>query len=228
MGRQGCEGTGGRPRLNPWPERSCGRRRQEREKWRRKRSAFFCCPFPCLHSVNSLSNTGWRFGGAAYPMAQVVGIPSLWAAAWDASLAEGEQTIKVPASTGSGANSVTRSVKTAGTTPGSCQAEMIAGKYQITRNHGVRGTTFVPAHDFKQGKPVVFRVKVADANSGLPVANATAEIFISGGQSTLVVSGPSNIEGIAEAKWKASASNKRKWKRSLKARKHKLVPIGGP
>ena len=150
-------------------------------------------------------------GGAAYPMAQVVGIPSLWAAAWDAPLAEGEQTLKVRASTGTGANSVTRSVKQQ-EQPRVHASEMIAGKYQITKNHGVRGTTFVPAHDFKQGKPVVFRVKVADANSGLPVANATAEIFISGGQSTLVVSGPSNIEGIAEAKWKASASNKRKWK----------------
>jgi hypothetical protein len=60
-----------------------------------------------------------------------------------------------------------------------------------------------------EGEGVIFQVKVVDASSGLPVSNATAEISISGPQSILVVSGPSNIGGIAEAKWQTSAPNKR-------------------
>jgi len=56
---------------------------------------------------------------------------------------------------------------------------------------------------------VIFRVKIMDAGSNAPIAGATAEISISGPQSTLVVSGPSNSEGVAEAKWQTSAPNKR-------------------
>jgi len=84
----------------------------------------------------------------------------------------------------------------------------MTGKYQTTGTKRNTVTTFIPTQEFKQGESVVFRVKVVDA-SNAAVANATAEITISGAQSALIVSGPSNNEGIAEAKWQTSAPNKR-------------------
>ena len=153
-------------------------------------------------------------GGAAYAVAQVAGNPCLWAAAWNASSpAESEQAIEVWDSTGTRApgNFITGSEKPQ-EQPRVHSSELIAGKYQTAKNKGIPVTKFVPTNDFEQGKAVVFRVRIADAKSGLPVANATAEIFVSGAQSGLVVCGPSNSEGIAEAKWKPSAPNKRKGK----------------
>jgi hypothetical protein len=149
-------------------------------------------------------------GGTAYPMTQVIGNPYLWEALWDAfSFSEGDYTIDVWASTGSGSrgNFITVSVKSQ-EQPKVHSSEIITGKYQTTGTKRNRVTTFVPTNTFTQGEAAVFQVKVVDAISS-PVANATAEISISGAQSTVVVSGPSNSEGIAEAKWQTSAPSKR-------------------
>jgi len=161
---------------------------------------------------NPIASVQYRInGGTAYPMTQVAGNPHLWEALWNASsLPEGEQTIEVWASTGSGTrgNFITVSVQ-ALEQPKVQAKEMIIGKYQTTGTKRNRVTTLFATTGFKQGEAVIFQVRVVDAISRLPVANATAEISISGPQSALVVSGLSNSEGIAEAKWQTSAPNKR-------------------
>ena len=160
---------------------------------------------------NTVSSVQYRInGGAAYPMTPVSGNPRLWEALWNASsLAAGDHTIEVWASTGSGTrgNFITVSVNSQ-EQPKVHSSEMMTGKYQTTGTKRNTVTTFIPTQEFKQGESVVFRVKVVDA-SNAAVANATAEITISGVQSALIVSGPSNNEGIAEAKWQTSAPNKR-------------------
>jgi hypothetical protein len=160
---------------------------------------------------NPISSVQYRVnGGTAYPMMRVTGNPYLWEALWNASgLQAGEHTIEVWASTSSGTrgNFITVSVKSQ-EQPKVRVSEIITGKYQTTGTKRNTVTTFVPTVDFKQGETVVFRTKIVNAN-GVAVANATAEISISGPQSTLVVSGPSNNDGIAEAKWQTSAPNKR-------------------
>jgi len=159
---------------------------------------------------NPISSVQYRVnGGTAYPMARV-GNSNLWEALWNASgLQGGEHTIEVWASTAAGTrgNFITVNVQ-AQEQPKVHSSEMITGKYETAGTKRNRVTTFVPTGEFKQGEAVVFQIRIADANDS-PVANATAEISISGLQSTLVVSGPSNIEGIAEAKWQTSAPNKR-------------------
>jgi hypothetical protein len=149
-------------------------------------------------------------GGAEQSMAQLPGNPHLWEGFWNATtLPQGEQIIEVWASTGSGTrgNVITVSLQSQ-EQPKLRAGEMIAGKYETTGTKRNRVTTFVPTQEFKQGDAVVFQVKVVDLSGG-PVANATAEISISGRESTMIVSGLSNPEGVAEAKWQTSAPNKR-------------------
>jgi len=150
-------------------------------------------------------------GGNEQPMMQVAENPSLWEAVWNAStLPQGEHIIEVLASTGSGTrgNAITVSVQSQ-EQPKVHAKEMIAGKYVTTGTKRNRVTTFVSTQDFRQGEAAVFQVKVVDAISGSPVANATAEISISGSQSAVVISSPSNLDGMAEAKWQTYAPNKR-------------------
>ena len=150
-------------------------------------------------------------GGNEQPMMQVAENPYLWEAVWNAStLPQGEHIIEVLASTGSGTrgNAITVSVQSQ-EQPKVHAKEIIVGKYVTTGTKRNKVTTFVPTQDFKQGEAVVFQVKVVDAISGSPVANATAEISVSDSQSTVVISGPSNLDGMAEAKWQTYAPNKR-------------------
>jgi PKD repeat protein len=62
--------------------------------------------------------------------------------------------------------------------------------------------------DFPQGAEIVFHAYVEDGVGPLP--NAVVVIGISGPEATTLTSGPSDSNGIAEAKWKTSAPKRRK------------------
>jgi PKD repeat protein len=62
--------------------------------------------------------------------------------------------------------------------------------------------------DFPQGAEIVFHAYVEDGVGPLP--NAVVVIGISGPEATTLTSGPSDSNGITEAKWKTSAPKRRK------------------
>ncbi len=72
-----------------------------------------------------------------------------------------------------------------------------------------KNQTFTPTTTFSAGDAVVIRAHVADKDTGLPVANATVEITITGPETTTLLSGPSDASGVAEATWNTQAPNKR-------------------
>jgi len=151
-------------------------------------------------------------GGTWRPMASVSGNPRLWQGVWDASaLAEGEYTLDVQATTGSGVrtDAVTTYVKSS-VLPMVGVTELVIGKY-VTSGRGKNRTTVFTSTStstFKRGETVVIRSTVKDA-SGIPVINATVQLAVSGPSSVSLTSGPSNSSGIAEAKWTTTAPNKR-------------------
>jgi subtilisin family serine protease len=63
--------------------------------------------------------------------------------------------------------------------------------------------TFLLQAVFSRGDEVVFRASVEDAVG--PLSGAVVEIGISGPETTSLTSAPSDINGIAEARWKTSA-----------------------
>jgi PKD repeat protein len=64
---------------------------------------------------------------------------------------------------------------------------------------------FHPQLDFIQGDEVVIRARVDDSTNGAPINNAVVVIGITGPKATTLTSGPSDSNGIAEARWKTSA-----------------------
>jgi hypothetical protein len=82
------------------------------------------------------------------------------------------------------------------------------GRYEVTGKGKDKVTTFVLTSAFSRGDGVVVRAYVTDANTGLPVANATVEIEISGPESAILTT-DSDSSGIAEATWQTQAPNKR-------------------
>jgi hypothetical protein len=73
-----------------------------------------------------------------------------------------------------------------------------------------RTRVFEPQIAFVAGDAVVIRVYVVDGVTGLPVADATVDLLITGPESTTLTTGPSDATGMAEASWqtKAPARNK--------------------
>jgi hypothetical protein len=69
--------------------------------------------------------------------------------------------------------------------------------------------TFSVAETFAAGDAVVVRAYVVDASTGLPVANATVDIAITGPEAHTLTSGPSDANGLAEATWQTQKPNKR-------------------
>jgi PKD repeat protein len=67
--------------------------------------------------------------------------------------------------------------------------------------------SFHPQEVFSRGDEVVFRASVEDAVG--PLSGAVVAIEISGPVTTTITSGPSDNNGIAEAKWKTSAPNRK-------------------
>jgi hypothetical protein len=65
--------------------------------------------------------------------------------------------------------------------------------------------TFSLQSTFVVGDEVVIRAYVVDAVTGLPLAEATLDLLITGPESLTVTTGPSDAAGMAEATWKTSA-----------------------
>jgi hypothetical protein len=149
-------------------------------------------------------------GGTWQPMASVSGNPRLWQGVWNAStLPEGEYTIDVQATTGSGVrtDTVTTYVKSQ-VLPKIGATQLTTGKYVTSGSGKNKTTVFSPTSTFKRGETVVIRATVKDS-LGAVVANATVQLALSGPSSVSLTSGPSNASGIAEAKWTTTAPNKR-------------------
>ncbi len=162
---------------------------------------------------NPVTQVQYRIdGGSTWrPMAKS-GNQYLWEALWNASsLAQGEHTVEVQATTSSGTrgNAITVYVQAQQALP--IKADSIsAGKYVNTGTKRSPVYTFVDATSFKQGEKVILQIQVSDGNSA-PAANATVNVSISIGSSQVasLVSGPSNSSGIAEATWQTSAPNRK-------------------
>ncbi len=149
-------------------------------------------------------------GGVWQPMTSVSGNARLWQGVWDASaLPEGEHTVDVQATTGSGArmDTITTYVKSQ-VLPRVGVTDMVTGKYVTSGSGKNKTTAFSQTSTFKRGETVVVRATVKDA-SGIPVANAAVQLAVTGPSSVSLTSGPSNGDGIAEAKWTTTAPNKR-------------------
>jgi hypothetical protein len=72
-----------------------------------------------------------------------------------------------------------------------------------------KNKTFTPAADFAAGDGVVLQAHVVDAATGQPVAEAVVEIKITGPETHILTSGPSDAAGVAEATWNTQSPNKR-------------------
>ena len=71
-----------------------------------------------------------------------------------------------------------------------------------------RNKTYVPTPEFAPGDAVVFRVWVID-NEVDPLANATVEITITGPETLMVATAPSDSNGCGEATWKTQKPGKK-------------------
>jgi PKD repeat protein len=90
--------------------------------------------------------------------------------------------------------------------PAQNQAGVIKIETWIYSGRGKTKTFWLQAV-FSRGDEVVFLAYVEDAVG--PLSGAIVEIGISGPVTTTITSGPSNNNGIAEAKWKTSAPNRK-------------------
>src|SRR4030065_883354 len=70
-------------------------------------------------------------------------------------------------------------------------------------------TVFLQQPDFFQGDEVVIQAQVDDSTNGAHVSNAVVEIRITGPEPRTLTSGPSNTNGIAEARWKTFAPRRK-------------------
>jgi hypothetical protein len=82
------------------------------------------------------------------------------------------------------------------------------GLYQKSGKGRNATTTFVLTTTFTLGDNVVVRAHVADKSTGLPIANATVTISVTGPESVSLTTGPSGTDGVAEATWQTQAPNK--------------------
>ena len=88
-------------------------------------------------------------------------------------------------------------------------ATLTSGLYQTTGRGKDKITVFVDTTTFNQGDTVTVRATVIDQATGLPISNATVSLNISGPVSTSLTTGPSDLNGIAEATWQTQTPNKR-------------------
>jgi hypothetical protein len=68
--------------------------------------------------------------------------------------------------------------------------------------------TYTPQTTFNAGDGVVIRATVVDGVTGLPVADATVDLLITGPESLTLVTGPSDAAGMAEVTWQTQAPRK--------------------
>jgi hypothetical protein len=69
--------------------------------------------------------------------------------------------------------------------------------------------TFTVQTVFTAGDTVTIRAYVVDGVTGLPVADATVELLITGPESLTLTTGPSDADGMAEASWQTKAAGKK-------------------
>lgn len=96
--------------------------------------------------------------------------------------------------------------------PGQTRAgvsDLATGRYETTGKGKNKVTVFVLTDAFVQGDVVFFQATVVDASTGLPIANASVDLSISGPESTSLTSGPSGADGVAEASWVTEAPNRK-------------------
>ncbi len=86
--------------------------------------------------------------------------------------------------------------------------QMLTGMWVTTGKGPNKTTTFQEILTFNAGDAVVIQASVVDG-TGVPVADATVELTISGPETVRLTSGPSDIDGIAEATWQTTKPNKR-------------------
>nr|NIN63188.1 hypothetical protein [Anaerolineae bacterium] len=86
--------------------------------------------------------------------------------------------------------------------------QMLTGMWVTTGKGKDKTTTFQEMLTFTAGDAVVIQASVVDG-TGLPVADATVELTISGPETVLLTTGPSGVDGIAEATWQTAKPNKR-------------------
>jgi hypothetical protein len=86
-------------------------------------------------------------------------------------------------------------------------SNVATGYYQVTGKGNSRTITFVATADIPVGEVVIIRSVVTDSNDN-PVSGAIVSSAISGLESTTVISGSSDANGIAEAEWQTSAPKK--------------------
>jgi hypothetical protein len=149
-------------------------------------------------------------GGTWQPMTAVPDNPRLWQGTWDASLlTEGEYALEVQASSGSGVRTDSIATYVASQAlPRVGVTALRTGKYVTSGTKKNRVTVFTATSTFTQGDTVIIRSTVKDA-AGVPLANATVQLALSGPSSASITSGPSDAGGMAEANWATTAPNKR-------------------
>ncbi len=84
------------------------------------------------------------------------------------------------------------------------------GKWVTTGKGKNQTTTFEsPLVVFNAGDAIVIRAYVVDVALGTPLANATVDIKITGAETINLSTGPSDVNGMAEATWQTTAPSKR-------------------
>jgi hypothetical protein len=85
---------------------------------------------------------------------------------------------------------------------------LITGRYETSGKGKKQITVFVDTASFNTGDEIVIRAHVIDQDTGLPLANATVDLEISGPE-TNSLSAASDSDGIAEISWQTEEPNKR-------------------
>jgi hypothetical protein len=83
--------------------------------------------------------------------------------------------------------------------------DLETGRFESTGKGKNKTQNFVLTETFDAGDAVVLRLNIEDVSTGLPVANAIAEISINDSENTILISEPTGTDGIAEATWRTSA-----------------------
>jgi hypothetical protein len=72
-----------------------------------------------------------------------------------------------------------------------------------------KSKTFTLQTSFTAGDGIVLRAYVVDGITGLPVADATVDLLITGPESLTLTTGPSDASGMAEATWQTKAPGRK-------------------
>jgi hypothetical protein len=86
---------------------------------------------------------------------------------------------------------------------------LVTGQYQKVGGGKNATTTFVTTTTFTAGSGVVFRMQVKNVADGTPVAGATVNLAITGGQNVALTSAPTGADGFTEVTWTTSAPNRK-------------------